>query len=98
MRRTKNIWMTIFLFSDPHYDNDHCGQNDNTGQNDRQNKLFDTAASLIMFDVYNTGKTTLYNVWVKFEGDSISGGDSFLGTISSGATGPVPGRSQIPSQ
>ena len=29
----------------------------------------------IMFDVYNTGKTTLYNVWVKFEGDSITGGD-----------------------
>lgn len=43
----------------------------------------------IMFDVYNTGKTTLYNVWVKFEGDSISGGDSFLGTISSGSTGSV---------
>lgn len=43
----------------------------------------------IMFDVYNTGKTTLYNVWVKFEGDSITGGDSFLGTIASGATGSV---------
>ena len=43
----------------------------------------------IMFDVYNTGKTTLYNVWVKFQGDSISGGDTFLGTISSGATGSV---------
>ncbi len=45
--------------------------------------------SNIMFDVYNTGKTTLYNVWVKFEGDSISGGDSFLGTIASGETGSV---------
>ncbi len=43
----------------------------------------------IMFDVYNTGKTTLYNVWVKFKGDNISGGDSFLGTINSGATGSV---------
>ncbi len=43
----------------------------------------------IMFDVYNTGKTTLYNVWVKFKGDNISGGDSFLGTIASGATGSV---------
>ena len=43
----------------------------------------------IMFDVYNTGKTTLYNVWVKFEGDSVTGGDSFLGTIASGATGSV---------
>lgn len=45
--------------------------------------------SNIMFDVYNTGKTTLYNVWVKFEGESITGGDSFLGTISSGETGSV---------
>jgi len=45
--------------------------------------------SNIMFDVYNTGKTTLYNVWVKFQGDSISGGDSFLGTIASGETGSV---------
>jgi len=43
----------------------------------------------IMFDVYNTGKTTLYNVWVKFKGDNISGGDTFLGTISPGATGSV---------
>ena len=43
----------------------------------------------IMFDVYNTGKTTLYNVWVKFQGDTISGGDTFLGTINSGATGSV---------
>jgi len=43
----------------------------------------------IMFDIFNTGKTTLYNVWVKFKGDSISGGDTFLGTIASGATGSV---------
>lgn len=43
----------------------------------------------ITFGVYNTGKTTLYNVWVKFVGDSITGGDSFLGTIASGATGSV---------
>lgn len=43
----------------------------------------------IMFDVYNTGKTTLYNVWVKFKGDSISGGDTFLGTITPGGTGSV---------
>lgn len=43
----------------------------------------------VMFDVYNTGKTTLYNVWVKFKGDSISGGDTFLGTITSGSTGSV---------
>lgn len=43
----------------------------------------------IMFSVYNTGKTKLYNVTVKFTGDSISGGDSFLGNLESGATGNV---------
>lgn len=43
----------------------------------------------VMFDIFNTGKTTLYNVWVKFKADSISGGDTFLGTLSPGATGSV---------
>ena len=43
----------------------------------------------ITFSVYNTGKTTLYNVWAKFKGDSIQGGDTFLGTIASGGTGNV---------
>lgn len=43
----------------------------------------------IMFSVYNTGKTKLYNVTVRFEGDSISGGDTFLGNLESGATGNV---------
>ena len=43
----------------------------------------------VMFDIFNTGKTTLYNVWVKFKADSISGGDTFLGTLSPGTTGSV---------
>lgn len=45
--------------------------------------------SNIMFSIYNTGKTKLYNVSVVFEGDSISGGDAFVGNIESGATGNV---------
>ena len=43
----------------------------------------------VMFSVYNTGKTTLYNVKVRFEGDSVEGGDTFVGKIDSGATGNV---------
>ena len=43
----------------------------------------------IMFSVYNTGKTTLYNTQVKFIGDSISGGESFVGKVEPGATGNV---------
>lgn len=45
--------------------------------------------SNVMFNIYNTGKTTLYNVQVEFVGDSISGGDAFLGKIESGGTGNV---------
>lgn len=45
--------------------------------------------SNIMFSIYNTGKTTLYNVSVRFEGDSISGGDAFVGNIAPGGTGQV---------
>lgn len=45
--------------------------------------------SNVMFSIYNTGKTTLYNVQVEFVGDSISGGDTFLGKIESGGTGNV---------
>ncbi len=45
--------------------------------------------SNVMFNIYNTGKTTLYNVQVEFVGDSISGGDTFLGKIESGGTGNV---------
>jgi hypothetical protein len=45
--------------------------------------------SNVMFSIFNTGKTTLYNVQVKFEGDSISGGETFIGKIESGGTGSV---------
>lgn len=43
----------------------------------------------VMFSVYNVGKTKLYNVNVKFEADSISGGDTFIGNLDPGATGNV---------
>jgi len=43
----------------------------------------------IMFSIYNTGKTTLYNTQVKFIGDSISGGETFVGKVEPGATGNV---------
>ena len=43
----------------------------------------------VMFQIYNTGKTTLYNVQVKFEADSVSGGDTFIGNLAPGATGNV---------
>lgn len=42
-----------------------------------------------MFSIYNVGKTKLYNVNIKFEADSISGGDTFLGNLEPGATGNV---------
>ncbi len=47
------------------------------------------AESNIMFSIYNTGKTKLYNVKVSFAGDSITGGDMFIGNLDSGATGNV---------
>lgn len=43
----------------------------------------------VMFSIYNVGKTKLYNVNVKFEADSISGGDTFIGNLDPGATGNV---------
>ncbi len=43
----------------------------------------------VMFSIYNTGKTTLYNTKVSFKGDSVEGGDTFVGKIESGATGNV---------
>lgn len=43
----------------------------------------------VMFSIFNTGKTTLYNVKVRFEGEAISGGESFLGKIESGGSGNV---------
>ena len=45
--------------------------------------------SNVMFSIYTTGKTTLYNVSVRFEGDSVSGGEAFVGNIQSGGTGNV---------
>lgn len=43
----------------------------------------------VMFQIYNTGKTTLYNVQVKFEGECVEGGDAFVGNLEPGATGNV---------
>lgn len=43
----------------------------------------------IMFSIYNVGKTTLYNTKVSFEGDSVTGGEVFLGKIEAGGTGSV---------
>lgn len=45
--------------------------------------------SNIMFSLYNTGKTTLYNLKVTFEADSITGGDTFVGKVEPGGTGNV---------
>lgn len=45
--------------------------------------------SNIMFNINNTGKTTLYNVNISFESDSVTGGETFLGNIEIGATGNV---------
>lgn len=43
----------------------------------------------VMFDINNLGRTTLYNVQVKFVADSVSGGDTFIGNLDSGKTGSV---------
>jgi len=43
----------------------------------------------IMFSIYNTGKTTLYNMQVKFDQDIVSGGDVFLGKLEPGASANV---------
>lgn len=45
--------------------------------------------SNVMFSIYNTGKTTLYNVQVKFRADSIEESSAFVGNLASGATGNV---------
>lgn len=47
------------------------------------------AESNVMFSIYNTGKTSLYNVKVSFEADSVTGGETFVGNIETGATGNV---------
>lgn len=43
----------------------------------------------LAFNVYNTGKTILYNTRVEVRGDSINDGDAFIGNLDSGATGNV---------
>lgn len=45
--------------------------------------------SNVMFSIYNTGKTTLYNVQVKFISDSIAEASAFVGNLQSGNTGNV---------
>ncbi len=45
--------------------------------------------SNVMFSIYNTGKTTLYNVKVNYEGDTIESGISYVGNITPGETGNV---------
>lgn len=42
--------------------------------------------SNVMFNLYNTGKTTLYNVKVDFDQNEVMGGDTFLGKVEPGAT------------
>lgn len=51
--------------------------------------IFVGETSNIMLNVYNTGKTTLYNVSVKFDQNEVSGGDVFIGKLDAGATGKV---------
>ena len=43
----------------------------------------------VAFSLYNIGKTKLYNTSVKFQADSVTGGDTYLGNIDPGATGSV---------
>ena len=46
-------------------------------------------SSNIMFSVYNKGKTTLYNVEVVMQGETIAEATTFLGKIDPGGTGNV---------
>ncbi len=45
--------------------------------------------SNVMFSVFNTGKTTLYNVKVTYQAETVESGITYLGNISPGATGSV---------
>lgn len=45
--------------------------------------------SNVMFSVFNTGKTTLYNVKVTYESETVESGVTYLGNIEPGATGSV---------
>ncbi len=43
----------------------------------------------VSFSIYNTGRTTLNNVWFRFRDENVTGDDVFVGTITSGSTGYV---------
>lgn len=45
----------------------------------------------ITCSLYNTGRTKLYNVKAKFQGEGIEGKEVFVGNIESGATGVIDG-------
>jgi len=45
--------------------------------------------SNVMFSVYNTGKTTLYNVKVSYKSDTVDEALTYLGNIAPGQTGSV---------
>ncbi len=43
----------------------------------------------ISFSIYNTGRTTLNNIWFRFRDENVQGDDVYVGTITSGSTGYV---------
>lgn len=43
----------------------------------------------ISFSIYNTGRTTLNNIWFRFRDENVTGDDVYVGTITSGSTGYV---------
>lgn len=43
----------------------------------------------VMFSIYNMGKTTLYNVQVKFDGETVTSDNTFIGKIEPDGTGNV---------
>lgn len=45
--------------------------------------------SNVMFSIFNTGKTTLFNVKVNYEGETVDSGVTYLGNIAPGNTGNV---------
>lgn len=45
--------------------------------------------SNVMFSIFNTGKTTLYNVKVLYESETVESGMTYIGNLAPGATGNV---------
>lgn len=43
----------------------------------------------VTFDIYNLGRTKLYNVSITMESNAVSGGEAFVGNLDAGATGNV---------